>query len=252
MLVDINLLPQKERDRPAVLIAAVAILLLAIIIWAVFAMMARAEANEQQALEVQAQGVMTEQAQIRSELEARQGMNEEQQLQATVEWAESYQFDTIPLLEELVSLLPARGFFQTFSYTGLDQAQLVVQFDSSRESAYYLAQLKASELLSSATLDNVATEVLEEEAEGEETEENEENEAVTNAPRYLATYTLLFQDERIPVEGGEELDGEAVEEAVETEDASEEPAETTETEETDVEVDVEVDTDDAEAGDEAA
>ncbi len=247
MLVDINLLPQKERDRPAVLIAAVAILLLAIIIWAVFAMMARAEANEQQALQVQAQGVMAEQAQIRSELEARQGMNEEQQLQATVEWAESYQFDTIPLLEELVSLLPARGFFQTFSYTGLDQAQLVVQFDSSRESAYYLAQLKASELLSSATLDNVATEVLEEETEGEESEESE---AVTNAPRYLATYTLLFQDERIPVEGGEEAEGEAVEEAAETEDASEEPAETTE--ETDVEVDVEVDTDDAEAGDEAA
>lgn len=249
MLVDINLLPQKERDRPAVLIAAVAILLLAIIIWAVFAMMSRVEANEQQALQVQAQGVMAEQAQIRSELEARQGMNEEQQLQATVEWAESYQFDTIPLLEELVSLLPARGFFQTFSYTGLDQAQLVVQFDSSRESAYYLAQLKASELLSSATLDNVATEILEEQTEGEESEENE---AVTNAPRYLATYTLLFQDERIPVEGGEEAEGEVVEDAAETETTAEEPAETTETEDTDVEVDVEVDADDAEAGDEAA
>ncbi|ALS74298.1 fimbrial assembly protein [Planococcus rifietoensis] len=249
MLVDINLLPQKERDRPAVLIAAVAILLLAIIIWAVFAMMSRAEANEQQALQVQAQGVMAEQAQIRSELEARQGMNEEQQLQATVEWAESYQFDTIPLLEELVSLLPARGFFQTFSYTGLDQAQLVVQFDSSRESAYYLAQLKASELLSSATLDNVATEILEEQTEGEESEENE---AVTNAPRYLATYTLLFQDERIPVEGGEEAEGEVVEETAETETTAEEPAETTETEDTDVEVDVEVDADDAEAGGEAA
>ncbi|MGM0897194.1 MAG: PilN domain-containing protein [Bacillota bacterium] len=246
MLVDINLLPQKERDRPAVLIAAVAILLLAIIIWGVFAMMARAEANEEQALQAQAQGVMAEQAQIRNELEARQGMNEEQQLQATVEWAENYQFDTIPLLEELVSLLPARGFFQTFSYTGLDQAQLVVQFDSSREAAYYLAQLKASELLSSATLDNVATEILEEEAEGAESE------AVTNAPRYLATYTLLFQDERIPVEGGEEAEGEAVEEAAETEEAAQEPAETTETEETDVEVDVEADTDDAESGDEAS
>src|SRR5690606_1035848 len=182
------------------------------------------------------------QAQIRSELEARQGMNEEQQLQATVEWAEGYQFDTIPLLEELVSLLPARGFFQTFSYTGLDQAQLVVQFDSSRESAYYLAQLKASELLAFATLDNVATEILEEEG------EDGEIETVTNAPRYLATYTLLFQDERIPVEGGEETEGEVAEEAAGTEEAAEEPAETNETEDTDVEVDVEVETDDAEAG----
>ncbi|RAZ68575.1 fimbrial assembly protein [Planococcus maitriensis] len=244
MLVDINLLPQKERDRPAVLIAAVAILLLAIIIWAVFAMMARAEANEQQALQAQAQGVMAEQAQIRSELEARQGMNEEQQLQATVEWAESYQFDTIPLLEELVSLLPARGFFQTFSYTGLDQAQLVVQFDSSRESAYYLAQLKASELLASATLDNVATEIF---------DEAEEEEIIVDPskPRYLATYTLLFQDERIPVEG-EEAEGEVVDEAAPTDEPAEQPADSTETEETDVEVDVDVETDDAESGDEAA
>lgn len=244
MLVDINLLPQKERDRPAVLIAAVAILLLAIIIWAVFAMMAKAEANEQQALQVQAQGVMAEQAQIRSELEARQGMNEEQQLQATVEWAESYQFDTIPLLEELVSLLPARGFFQTFSYTGLDQAQLVVQFDSSREAAYYLAQLKSSELLTSATLDNVATEIF---------DEAEEEEIIVDPskPRYLATYTLLFQDERIPVEG-EEAEGEVVDEAAPTDEPAEQPADSTETEETDVEVDVDVETDDAESGDEAA
>lgn len=242
MLVDINLLPQKERDRPAVLIAAVAILLLAFLVWAVFAMMASAETDEQQALEAQAQGVIAEQEQIRNELEARQGMNEEQQLQATVEWAESYQFDTIPLLEELVSLLPARGFFQTFSYTGLDQAQLIVQFDSSREAAYYLAQLKSSDLLVSATLDNVATEIFDEATEEEVIVDPSE-------PRYLATYTLLFQDERIPIEGGEE--GEVPEEAASTEVPTEQPAETTETE-TDVEVDVDVETDETEPGDEAA
>ncbi|WP_271852423.1 fimbrial assembly protein [Planococcus maritimus] len=242
MLVDINLLPQKERDRPAVLIAAVAILLLALLVWAVFAMMTSAETDEQQALEAQAQGVIAEQEQIRNELEARQGMNEEQQLQATVEWAESYQFDTIPLLEELVSLLPARGFFQTFSYTGLDQAQLIVQFDSSREAAYYLAQLKSSDLLTSATLDNVATEIFDEATEEEVIVDPSE-------PRYLATYTLLFQDERIPIEGGEE--GEVPEEAASTEVPTEQPAETTETE-TDVEVDVDVETDETVPGDEAA
>ncbi len=242
MLVDINLLPQKERDRPAVLIAAVAILLLALLVWAVFAMMASAETDEQQALEAQAQGVIAEQEQIRNELEARQGMNEEQQLQATVEWAESYQFDTIPLLEELVSLLPARGFFQTFSYTGLDEAQLIVQFDSSREAAYYLAQLKSSDLLTSATLDNVATEIFDEATEEEVIVDPSE-------PRYLATYTLLFQDDRIPIEDGEE--GEVPEEAASTEVPSEQPAETTETE-TDVDVDVDVETDETESGDEAA
>src|SRR5690606_35338599 len=122
MLVDINLLPQKERDRPAFLIAAISILLMAVIIWGVFAFLANANENEQTELAAESQQVALEQAAIRAQLEAKQGMNEEQQLKATVDWAESYQFDTLPLLGDLVSKLPQRGFFDSFSYVGLDQA----------------------------------------------------------------------------------------------------------------------------------
>ncbi|ANU12811.1 hypothetical protein B481_3150 [Planococcus halocryophilus Or1] len=233
MLVDINLLPQKERDRPAFLIAAISILLTAVIIWAVLAFLAGSHEKEQAVLAAQSVQVATEQEAIRTRLEAAQGMNEEQQLKATVDWAEGYQFDTVPLLKELVSILPARGFFDSFSYTGLDQAILSVQFDTAREAAYYLAQLKTSELIESATLDSVAQNEI-------DTTETEEGVVVQEAviqemPRYIATYTIIFVDERIPTDDSAvPVEGEAVTEAP-AEEAVEQPAE-------DVKVDVEVNT----------
>lgn len=231
MLVDINLLPQKERDRPAPLIAAISILVVAVMIWAVFVFLTKSEENEQLVLAVQSEQVAAEQAVITAQLETAQGMNEEQQLKATVDWAESYQFDTVPLLEELVAILPERGFFDSFSYIGLDQATLSVQFDKSREAAYYLAQLKASELIQSVTLDTVA----QKEVDTTETEEGVviEKAVMEELPRYIATYTIVFVDERIPTEDtAVAVDGETVTN-VPAEESVEEPA-------PDVEVDVDV------------
>lgn len=197
MLVDINLLPERERDRPASIVAAIGILLLAAIVWALFAYLASGF-NEQQAdLAAQTVQVQTEQALLREKIEAVQGMNEEQQLKATVEWAESYQFDTLPLLAELVSKLPARGYFENFTYTGMDVATLTVQFDSAREAAYYLAQLKTSSLLTSAKLDSVAQEALAIETAEDGTVVIDEDAMIEN-PRYHATYTLVFVDGRLP------------------------------------------------------
>ena len=243
MLVDINLLPQKERDRPASVVAAIAILLLAVIIWAVFAFIAGGQERETTALAAQSAQVAAEQTVVRQQLEAVQGMNEEQQLKVTVDWAESYQFDTLPLLNELGSKLPARGFFDSFSYIGMDVATLTVQFDTAREAAYYLAQLKTSELLESATLDSVAQEALETEV--AETAEGEtviiDEDAPVENPRYLATYTLIFVDGRVPAltpEGEPIIEEPPVEEAPVEETPAEVPAEPPAA---DVDVNVEVD-----------
>lgn len=234
MLVDINLLPQKERDRPASIIAALAILLLAVIIWAVFAFLAGGLKEQQAIAASETIQVQAEQARLREQLEAVQGMNEEQQLKATVDWAESYQFDTLPLLAELVSKLPARGFFESFAYTGMDVATLGVQFDTAREAAYYLAQLKASSLLESASLDSVVQEALEEETAEDGTVTVDEDAPIVN-PRYIATYTLVFVDGRVPALTP---DGEVI---IEEPIVEEPPAETPDTE-VDVDVDVQQET----------
>lgn len=234
MLVDINLLPQKERDRPAFLIAAISILLIAIVIWAVLFFMARANAAEQADYLAQTEQISAEQAVLRAEIDQSAGLNEEQQLQATVDWAVNYQYDTIPLLNELVSILPERGFFNSFSYIEPNQATLTLQFDTTRQAAYYLTQLKASELIASVTLDSVANQAVETAVvEGEAIPED----AILENPRYLATYSIVFADERIPAEGtaeGEAVDGETVappaeETPVEEVPAEETPADGTET-----------------------
>lgn len=199
MLVDINLLPQKERERPVALFAVLGILLVAVLLWATFFFMAQSQSNQQVTADAEYTLVAVQSEAIRAQLEASIGLNVEQQLQATVVWAEGYQFDTVPLLGDLVSRLPKRGFFDSFSFVKPNLATLTIQFDTSREAAYYLAQLKASEFLESATLDSVTNEeldLIEEELTAEDPE------ALIENPRYLATYSLVYIDERLPAAAG--------------------------------------------------
>ncbi|WP_188074731.1 PilN domain-containing protein [Planococcus sp. ANT_H30] len=216
MLVDINLLPQKERERPVALFAVLGIILAAVLIWATFFFMAQSQSKQQVATDAEYTLVTSQSEAIRAQLEASIGLNDEQQLQATVVWAEGYQFDTVPLLGDLVSRLPKRGFFDSFSFVKPNLGTLTIQFDTSREAAYYLTQLKASEFLESATLDSVTNEELDliEEEEGS----IEDPEALIENPRYLATYSLVYIDERLPAaEGTVNADG-TITEAPKTEE----------------------------------
>ena len=201
MLVDINLLPQKERERPVVLVAVLGVLGVAVLLWAIFFFMAQSQSNQQAAIDAEYAQVASQSNEIRAQLEASIGLNDEQQLQATVVWAEAYQFDTVPLLSDLVSRLPKRGFFDSFSFVKPNLGTLTIQFDTSREAAYYLAQLKASEMITSASLDSVTNEELDLIEEKEDPNKVEPNELIKN-PRYLATYSLVYVDERLPAEEG--------------------------------------------------
>lgn len=127
-------------------------------------------------------------------------------------------------------MLPMRGFFNQISFSEPNTATLIVQFDATRDAAYYLAQLKASELLDYASLDSVNSAAL---SLTEEEEAALAEEGTIIAPRYLASYTLVFVDDRLPVLDAEDN---IVEEA-----AEETPATGTETNvEADVEVEVEI------------
>lgn len=226
MLIDINLLPQKEQDRPFHLIIAGVLVLLAALFAALLFFMAQAEETAQAQLIAESAELTAEQEVIRQQIGASEGMNEEQQLNETVTWAEGYQFDTLPLLAELVSELPERGFFNNFAFLGPNTATLELQFDTSREAAYYLTQLKSVETIASVTLDSVTNQELV----LTEDELVEDEESLVMSPRYLATYSLIFVDERVPVETVE--DGAIVEEGTESVpeeapvDATVEPEET--------------------------
>ena len=100
MLVDINLLPVKEKERSRLLIAALTILSAAVLLWLVLLTLSNNFTKETEILEGQLVSLQASQEEIRSELQQSESGDEKKLLASTVGWAEEYQFDTVPLLRE--------------------------------------------------------------------------------------------------------------------------------------------------------
>jgi len=204
MLVDINLLGDKERDRPAFVVAAISLILLGLVTGLVFYFLGNTYSNKQQVLAAQSVEVVGQQAAIQEQMVTTAALSDTQKLQKTVEWAKTYQYDTVPIIKELTSLLPERGFFKNFLFTSPSEAVIDVQFDTSREAAFYLTQLKSSDMITSVVIDNLTFQPLAEVT----SEESDTNESSTFSeplesimPRYLASYTIVFLDTRMPADG---------------------------------------------------
>jgi len=202
MLVDINLLGDKERDRPAFVVAAIALILLGLVAALVFYFLGNTYSNKQQVLAAQSAEVVSQQAAIQEQMVTTAALSDTQKLQKTVEWAEAYQYDTLPLIRELTSLLPERGFFLSFSFSTPNQVTITTQFDTSRDTAFYLTQLKASDMITDVVLSSVSYQPLAEEA-VEETDGTvtQVEPAEEIMPRYLASYAITFLDTRMPADG---------------------------------------------------
>ncbi|WP_017381174.1 hypothetical protein [Paenisporosarcina sp. TG-14] len=202
MLVDINLLGDKERDRPAFIVAAISLILLGLVTGLVFYLLGNTYSNKQQVLAAQSVEVVSQQATIQEQMVITAALSDTQKLQKTVEWAETYQYDTLPLIRELTALLPERGFFLSFSFSTPNQVTITTQFDTSRATAFYLTQLKASEMITDVVLSSVSYQPLADEAvdetEGTVTEVESTEEIM---PRYLASYAVTFLDTRMPADG---------------------------------------------------
>lgn len=202
MLVDINLLGDKERDRPAFVVAAISLILLGLVTGLVFYFLGNTYSNKQQVLASQSAEVVSQQAAIQQQMVTTAALSDTQKLQKTVEWAETYQYDTLPLIRELTSLLPERGFFMSFSFSTPNQVTITAQFDTSRDTAFYLTQLKSSEMITDVVLSSVSYQPIAEEA-VEETEDTVTKVEPTEEimPRYLASYAITFLDTRMPADG---------------------------------------------------
>jgi thiol:disulfide interchange protein len=78
------------------------------------------------------------------------------QLKSAIEWANDYPIQTIPVMRHLTSLLPERGFIQSFAYTEAGTITLTVQFDSAREAAYFLDNLNESKWIEESSLSSLS------------------------------------------------------------------------------------------------
>ena len=155
MLVEINLLPQKEPRKKSffILVAALAVLFLSLGTYYIL----QIQSTKSDIANMDNQIKMTKELAAIEEKNANKSESELSitLLKGAVEWANSYPIKTIPVMQHLTGLLPERGFIQTFGYTEAGTVTISVQFDSAREAAFFLDNLNESDWIDDANLSSL-------------------------------------------------------------------------------------------------
>lgn len=157
MLVDINLLPKREkRSEKSVYILFIfaGVALLSIIVM-LFIGQSIQKKNDELAKQVNTMKEQVESSQTL--LTTYENSNAAAELEKAVIWAEDYPLKTVPVIRELTSYLPERGFILSFLYNEDGTIQLEAQFDTTREAAYYLKRLMDSAWITDVTLSKLST-----------------------------------------------------------------------------------------------
>jgi type IV pilus assembly protein PilN len=193
MLVDINLLPRKEKKKSWVLLFAVFCLAvlaaIAVFGWSFY----QSQIQKAENLERELAGY--EELRLTYESSENNQMTPTDELEQAVEWAQLNRKETYVFLQHITSLLPERGFIREFSYEPNGAVSLSVQFDSTRQAADYLHYLKTSSYLKNSELISIDSEQLEENVDIEQ----------PGLPRYIANYQLEINLEALLAEDGEDI-----------------------------------------------
>ena len=193
MLVEINLLPKKEHKKSSMLIMAFAGILLFTVSAAIIYFQGNNFENRMASLDKQIESVQKLNEVQQAKLAEGKGGSSAVKLQDAVNWAEQYPSDTVPLLQNIISLLPERGFIQNFEYSNTDSVVIKIQFDASRDAAFYLSSLKGSDWVEEVALMNIVAETNAEET--ETTNTPTEQDEVKVLPRYSAEFEITFKPE---------------------------------------------------------
>ena len=192
MLVEINLLPKKEPKNVTFLVIIFSSLLILLVAGAVFLWQGSRFDNELSSIKTE---ITTTKKLIEAE-QAKQISNQASssyaELGSAVQWANEEPLKSVPILTHIVALLPERGFIQSITYAEAGAISLTVQFDTSRDSAYFLKRMLDSDWVSEASLSSLS--VI-------ETEETKTDDKVI--PRYKAQFEInlnrnfINQEERL-------------------------------------------------------
>jgi type IV pilus assembly protein PilN len=145
MLVDINLLPKKERKNFTLFIILAVLSSVILIGTLYFLIYGNALKKDEKVLKEKILQVNEKLQQEQDKLITMQETTSLEELKNAVKWAETYPIKAVEVLKHLTSLLPERGFILQYSYNEKGIIHLSVQFDTSREAAQYLQWLTDSE-----------------------------------------------------------------------------------------------------------
>jgi type IV pilus assembly protein PilN len=195
MLVEINLLPKKEHKKSSMLIMTLAGILLFSVSVSIIFFQGSSYENEMAALDKQIASLQKLSEAQQAKLSEGENGSSAVKLQEAVKWAEQYPHETVPLLQKVIALLPERGFIQNFEYSNNNSVVIQIQFDASRDAAFYLSSLKGSDWVEGVALMTVVAEKQEEETETAAPTAADKKEEDQILPRYSAEYEIKFKPE---------------------------------------------------------
>lgn len=213
MLVEINLLPEKEAKKKSLLVLIIISIVILFIGGVTLFFLNRMYESKIASIEQQIKTTEELVAIEQQQMVSYESSDSVDQLQQTVDWASQYPVKTIPILNKLTELLPERGFIRTFNYEETGTVQFSVQFESSREAAYYLNNLHSSDWFETASLNSVNAETHFYDKQIGQTEPDEtklKNEKYV--PRYIADFEVTLNKnvikEKIDIETSDQKEEE--------------------------------------------
>lgn len=183
VLVDINLLPQKEKNHSWARLSMVVGL-------SILAVLAAAGWIYVQSLSQKADSLKKQSAQNQQLLQiyAKNAQSSTttpfDELRNAVDWAQTNRKETYLLLQKITALLPERGYIQNFSFEATGSATLSIQFDSTKQAADFLHNLQTSAFIKKAELQSITA------ANIGDTDTANVNRYQNELPRYVANYQL--------------------------------------------------------------
>jgi Tfp pilus assembly protein PilN len=156
MLVEINLLPQKEPKKIGFIITLSCLVGLLVLVGAYYLWQTNSTKSVIASLDKQITLTKKITEKETNNTETDEAAGSVNQLKSAIEWANEYPIQTIPVMRHLTSLLPERGFIQNFAYAEAGTVTLTVQFDSAREAAYFLDNLNESKWIEESSLSSLS------------------------------------------------------------------------------------------------
>lgn len=181
-MVEINLLEEKEKQNIVIyfIVLIGLIVMVSLVLYFVNTRESLAEEKatlNQQINELQNQQQFLQQASRNEKQAAREDLIKK------ADTVEAYIFPSVDLLKQLISLLPSRGYFITYSYEGDGKILMDVQFDSIQDIAQYTNELEHEAYINSLRVSMSTKEVP-------------EDEMIEDVlPIYLAKYELVIDSD---------------------------------------------------------
>lgn len=187
MVVEINLLEQKEKRNVLPYLIGAFFMLFIIILTITFSLQ-KAQLNQQvETLDGQIERLQLEQESYSGPVEG--AGTDREHLRNSLDQLKGTIVPVIPIVQGLVELLPERGFFESFALTGKSEVTVNVRFDTIQEAAEYTNTLIQQPFVKEVELTGV------------ESDEVDEENLYEYHPRYMASYYISLEESKITSEG---------------------------------------------------